>query len=280
MWQEWKEKVGRRLHAVVDGALESSSVALYDQSLRDMEDYIRHVEEAAVSMKAAAEGNKRRLAQHQEEAEILDTHLNQLLAEGQSEQAARVQQALNVKQSQIAETQAQIERQEGQHVALAHNWQMLKERLQVLRDERGSVVALVAQVRAERAISSIEYTLGGLAGLGGGSQISVMAGHVLQRLDEAEARLALVDVDAEVARAAAAIEEARIEEQLVERRRRLGLAVEEVNEFPETQVAEAQALPEEEAATGETETPGDHPPEAAPLEPEQGDPEITEESES
>ena len=243
VWQEWKEKIGERLHAIVDRALESSSVALYNQSLRDMEDYIRHVEEAAVSMKAAAEGNKRRLAQYQAEAEILDTRLNQLLAEGQSEQATRVQQALNVKRSQIAETQVQIERQEGQHVALAHNWQTLKERLRVLQGERGSVVALVAQARAERAISSIEYTLGGLAGLGSGSQISIMAGHIMQRLDEAEARLALVDVDLEVARAAAAIEEAQVEEQLMERRRRLGL-VQKVKEPPEKEATAEAATPE------------------------------------
>jgi hypothetical protein len=166
------------------------------------------------------------------------------LAEGQSEQATRVQQALNVKRSQIAETQVQIERQEGQHVALVHNWQTLKERLRVLQGERGSVVALVAQARAERAISSIEYTLGGLAGLGSGSQISIMAGHIMQRLDEAEARLALVDVDLEVARAAAAIEEAQVEEQLMERRRRLGL-VQKVKEPPEKEATAEAATPED-----------------------------------
>lgn len=266
-WQEWKEKIGGKLHAIVDRALENSSVALYDQSLRDMEDYIRHVEEAAVSMKAAAEGNKRHLAQYQSEAGILDTRLNQLLAESQAEQTPRVQQALNIKQGQIAETQEQIERQEEQHAALAHNWQMLKERLRVLQGERGSVVTLVALARAERAISGIECTLGGLTSLGDNSKVGVMAGHILQRLDEAEARLALVDVDAEVALAAAAIEEAQVEEQLVERRRRLGLVVEEVKEPPE-----------EEATTETTEAPEDEPPEAVPVEPAQGKhPEITEE---
>ncbi len=226
-WQEWKEKIGDRLHAAVDRALEDSSVALYDQSLRDMEEYIHHVEEAAVSMKAAAEGNKRRLTQHQAEADILDTRLNQLLTDGQTEDAQRVQQALNVKRQLIAETQAQIERQEEQHTALAHNWETLKERLSVLQGERGSVVALVALAKAQRTLGSIEHTLGGLTSLGGDSEIGAMAGHILQRLDEAEARLSLVDVDVEVTRAVAAIEEAQVEEQLMERRRRLGLAPEE-----------------------------------------------------
>jgi hypothetical protein len=237
-WQEWKEKIGDRLHAAVDRALENSSVALYDQSLRDMEDYIRHVEEAAVTMKAAAEGNKRRLAQYQAEAEVLDTRLDQLLAEGQAEQAPRVQQALNIKRQQISETQTQIERQEGQHAALVHNWQMLKERLVVLQGERGSVVALVALAEAQWTMGSIEHTLGGLANLSDDSEIGAMAGHILQRLNEAEARLALVDVDVEVAKAAAAIEEARVEEQLLERRRRLGLAPEETEEAQEEEVAE------------------------------------------
>lgn len=269
-WQEWKEKIGDRLHAIVDRALENSSVALYDQSLRDMQDYIRYVEEAAVSMKAAAEGNKRHLDQHLSEAEILETRLNQLLLEDRVEQAQRVQQALNIKRGQIAETQAQIERQEGQHIGLVHNWQTLGERLRVLQGERGSVVALVARAKVERAISSIEYTLGGLAGLGGYSEIGAMAAHIMQRLDEAEARLALVDVDAEVAQAAVAIEAARVEEQIKERRQRLGLAVEEVKEIPETPTVETQAPPVKEASTETADRSEDAPPEATPVEPEQG----------
>jgi phage shock protein A len=276
-WQEWTEKIGTKLHAIVDRALENSSVALYDQSLRDMEDYIHHVEEAAISMKAAAEGNKRHMAQYQSEAEILDTRLNQLLMQNQTEQSHRVQQALNIKRQQIANTQVQIERQEEQHDALVHNWQMLKERLRVLQGERGSVVALVARANAERAISSIEYTLGGLTRLGSDSEIGTMAGHILQRLDEAEARLELVDVDAEVARAAAAIEEVRVEEQLEERRRRLGL-VEEVQVPPETSKAEAQVPSEEEATTEAPESPQDALPKAAPAKPAQEEqPETTKE---
>jgi phage shock protein A len=277
IWQEWKERVGQSLHAFVDGALESSSVALYDQSLRDMEDYIRHVEEAAVSMKAAAEGNTRHLARYQDEAQILEVRLDQLLAEGQAEQAQRVQQALEVKKQQIAATQAQVERQEGQHLALAHNWQMLKERLQLLQGERGTVEALVALTRAERAIADIERTLGGLARLGADSEIGVMAGHILQRLDEAEARLALVDVDVQVARAAAAIEEAQVEEQLLERRHRLGLAVEEVSPSLETEGGEARALPEEGGEAEEIETPEDQAPEVVPIQAEPDRPEVTEE---
>ena len=267
-WQEWKQKIGDKLHAFVDRALENSSVALYDQSLRDMEEYIAHVEEAAVSMMAASEGNKRHLAQHQAETEVLDTRLNQLLREGQAEEAHRVQQALNVKQGQIAETQAQIERQSAQHTALVHNRQMLKDRLQVLQGERESVVALVALTRAERAIDNIEHTLGSLAGLGSDSEIGVMSGHILQRLDEAEAHLALVDVDAEVARAAAAIEAAQVEEQLVERRRRLGLVVEEAEAISDPPAAETQAPPDKEGVTETTEAQGNTAPKAVPPEPE------------
>jgi hypothetical protein len=277
MWQEWIDKLGRKLHAFVDSALESSSVALYDQSLRDMEDYIRYVEEAAVGMKAAAESNRRHLARYQDEAEILGTRLDRLLAEDQEEQAQRVEQVLNVKRQQIADTEAQIERQEGQHLALAHNWQTLKQRLQVLRGERGTVEALVAVTRAEQAIGNIEHTLGGLASLGDDSEIGVMAGHILGRLDEAEARLALVDVDVEVARAVAAIEEARVEEQLLERRRRLGLGVEDVSDSPGTQVVEAQAPPEEGATVEETVAPEDEAAETEPIEPESAGPEVADE---
>lgn len=231
-WQELKQKIGARLHAIVDQALENNSVALYDQSLRDMEATIDHVEEAAMGMKAAAEGNKRHLARYQSEAEVLQARLDQLLAENEAAQAQRVQQALSQRQRQIAETQAQIGRQEEQHAALLYNRETLKERLRVLQSERGSVVALMSKVKAERAVRDIETTLGGLTGLHDGSELGVMAGAIRQRLDEAEARLTLLDVNAEVMQAAEALEAARVEEQLQQRRRRLGL-IEEAEQAPE-----------------------------------------------
>ena len=251
-WQEWKSKIGEKLHVIVDRALENSSVALYDQFLRDMEDYIDHIEEAAVSMSAAAEGNKRHLIRHQSEAKILETRLTQLLAEEQTEQIQQVQQALNIKHQQIADTQTRIERQEGQHLALAHNWEALKGRLEVLRGERGSVVALVAKTKAERIIANIEYTLDGLAGLDAHSEIGIMAGQIIERLDKAEARLSLVDIDTTVAQAATAIEETRVEEQLVERRLRLGLA---------------QKPPAKEPVAKTEDVPENDPPEITPAEP-------------
>ena len=104
-----------------------------------------------------------------------------------------------------------------------------------------------------------------------------MAGHILQRLDEAEARLALVDVDVQVAQAAAAIEEAQVEDQLLERRHRLGLAVEEVSPSLETEGGEAQALPEEGGEAEEIETPKDEAPEVVPVQAEPDRPEVTEE---
>ncbi|MFZ5917291.1 MAG: PspA/IM30 family protein [Chloroflexota bacterium] len=265
-WQELMEKISTRLHAIVDRALESSSVALYDQSLRDMEAYIAHVEEAAVSMKAAAEGNKRHLNRFQSEAQILDSRLGQLQDGGQSEERLRVQQALHGKQQQIAETQAQITRQEEQHVALAHNWQMLQGRLRVLQAERSSVEALVARARAEQAIRSIEYTLGSLASLGDSSELGAMAGHIMQRLDEAEARLTLVKMDAEVAQAAAALEAAQAEQQLMERRRRLGLvqqppaaAPDPASSAPPSETTPVTETPSEDACppTEEPTAPGD-----------------------
>jgi phage shock protein A len=250
-WQALKQRIGERLHAIVDRALKNSSVALYDQSLRDMAATIDHVEEAAVGMKAAAEGNKRHLTRYRSEAEVLQARLDQLLAQGEAEQAQRVQQALSLRQQQIAETQAQIGRQEEQHTALVHNWETLKERLRLLQAERGSVEALVAKANAERAIRDIEYTLAGLTGLRDGSELGVMADAIWRRLDEAEARLALMDVDAEVVRAAEVLEEARVTEQIQQRRRRLGL------------IAEVEKGPEKEPPTPETD-PENGPPRSGP----------------
>ena len=60
------------LHRLVDRALENSSLALYDEDIRDMEQAFDHYEEATATMYAAARANERRLERHQEDVARLE----------------------------------------------------------------------------------------------------------------------------------------------------------------------------------------------------------------
>lgn len=226
------------LHRLVDRALENSSLALYDQDVRDMEQAIDHFEEATATMYAAARANERRLAQHQEDVERLERRLERLQAEGvppTTERMMVAQAELEAKQSLVVETQAQIERQQAQHETLKKRLAETQVVAETLKDARPRMESLLVLAKAYRSVEQVEMTLEALKGLGGDTEVAMVADSIYQRFSEAQARLQLMsqveDLELQVE-----LEQAEVEDQLAERRRRLGLE-------PEPDEVKAPATP-------------------------------------
>jgi phage shock protein A len=213
------------LHRLVDRALENSSLALYDQDVRDMEQAIDHFEEATVTMYAAARANERRLAQHQEDLERLEQRLERLQAEGVASTTERMmvaQAELEAKRGLVVETQAQIERQQDQYETLKKRSAETQVIAETLTDARPRLESLLVLARAYRSVEQVELTLEALRGLGGDTEVAMVADSIYQRFNEAQARLDLMNQvdDLEML---AELEQAEVEDQLAARRRRLGL---------------------------------------------------------
>jgi phage shock protein A len=222
------------LHRFVDRALENSSLALFDQDVRDMEAAIDHVEEAAATMYSAARANERRLAQHQEDVERLERRLERLAAQGVGPTSERVmvaQAELEAKRGLVEETRAQIGRQQAQYETLQKRVPELNLRAQTLRDTRPRLESLLVLARAYRGVERVEMTLEALRGLGGDTEVAMVADSIYQRLAEAQARQDLIH-QSEDLEILAALEQAEVEDQLTRRRQRLGLE-------PEAEVVEA-----------------------------------------
>jgi phage shock protein A len=243
------------LHRFVDRALEKNSLIFYDQDLRDMDQAIAHLEEAASTMYAAARSNERQLARHQEDVAQLERRIEWLAAKGvepTSEKMMVAQAELEAKRGLVIDTQAQIERQQAQYETLAKKAAETKVIAQTLRDSRPRMESLLVLSRAYRSVERVELTLDGLRGLGGDTEVGEVANSIYQRFYEAEARLEAIR-QTEDLEMLAELEQAGAEDQLAARRRRLGLE-------PELAVPEAQ--PQE--VVPEPESP---PPEPAPEEP-------------
>ena len=114
---------------------------------------------------------------------------------------------------------------------------------QTLRDSRPRMESLLALTRAYRSVERVELTLESLRGLQGQGEIADVAESIYQRFYEAEVRLeairAATDLDM-----LAEIEQLEVEDQLLARRQRLGMAPEqEVPEPPKEADAPAPAEP-------------------------------------
>lgn len=236
------------LHRFVDRALANNSLVLFDQDVRDMEAAVDHVEEAAINMYAAARANERRLARHQEKVERLERRVERLNAAGVAPTTERVMVAqadLEATRGLVKETLAQIERQQAQYETLAKNQIELKVRAETLQDSRPRLESLLVLARAYRSIEQVEMTLEALRGLGGDTEVAMIADDIYQRFGEAQVRLDAIR-QADDLEMLAELEQVEVEDQLTERRRRLGLEPEpEQVEAPETPVPDEPSPPPE-----------------------------------
>jgi phage shock protein A len=230
------------LHRFVDRALENDSLLLYDQDVRDMEAAIDHLEEATTGMYAAARANERRLERHRDQLQKLEQRLERMVAEGvgpTSEQMITLQAELDVKRAMVAETQSQIERQQNQYETLRKRLAETDVMARTLKDERPRLESLIALARAYRSVERVELTLDGLRGLGGDTEVAMVADSIYKRFNAAQARLDLIR-EVDDLEMLVELERVEVEDQLDERRRRLGLAPEEETAPPTETTTEPQ----------------------------------------
>jgi phage shock protein A len=221
------------LHRFVDRALANNSLVLYDQDVRDMDSAIDHLEEATTTMYAAARANERRLAEHQQGLERLSERVERYKATEVPETSERMMVAIGemaAKQGLVAETQAQIERQQGQYEALRRQLAEAKVVAQTLKDQRPRMESLLTLARAYHSVERVEMTLEALRGLGGDSEVATVAESIYERFNVAQARLEMIQ-RADDLEMLAELEQAEVADQLEMRRHRLGL--ETTQEEPE-----------------------------------------------
>jgi hypothetical protein len=196
-------------------------------------------------MYAAARANERRLAQQQEDALRLEQRLTRLQVDGaaaMSESRMIAEAELMAKRELVAGTQAQIERQQAQYEALQRESAETRVLATTLTDERPRLESLLALVRAYRSVERVELTLEALRGHGGDAEVATIADNIFQRFSEAQARIEMMR-QAEDLEVLAQLEEAEVEDQLAERRHRLGLESEPGPVKPPA-TASAPATPE------------------------------------
>jgi hypothetical protein len=126
------------------------------------------------------------------------------------------------KKGLVTETEVQIERQHAQYETLAKTLAETKVRAEALQDTRPRLESLLVLARAYRSVELVELTLDALRGVGGDTEVALVADGIYQRFGEAQARIDLINqvTDVEIL---VELERDEVEDQLEVRRRRLGL---------------------------------------------------------
>jgi len=213
--------ISANLHAIVDAALRSNSIAVVDQYIRQIEDNLEDLEDATATVGGQVKTLRRKLEEYRSKAEELDRNIDLFLKEGKDEVAAAAQSKLNSTQRLIANYEEQLARLEKEYEALQDARLKLEAKLTSIRQEREELQALLDLARSKeltaRAISSLDDLAGS-----GDADVARIAESIRARLDKAAARTEMLATSLE-AQMDEILERHIIDQQLAERKKRLGL---------------------------------------------------------
>ena len=219
------EKVGvlirANLHALVDEALKKNSVAVLDEYIRQAENNLEDLEDAAATVGGNVRTLERKYKEYQSKADELDRNIDILLQKGKDELAVAAQSKLNSTARLAEDYREQWERQQREYQALINAKLKLEAKLTTIKQEREELQALLELAKSKEITAKAIQSLDDVVGVGD-ADIARIGDSIRARLDKASARSELAasrleDQMDEV------LERSAIDIQLEERKRRLGL---------------------------------------------------------
>ncbi len=231
------------LHAMVDKALDQNSVAVLDEYIRQAENNLDDLEEALITVKGQVKTLKRKYDTYKAEAESIDRDIDRLLNLGKEDLAMAAQSQFNTKMDLADEYRQQYLNQKREADKLADARLKLEARLRTIKQEREHVLGLLELAKTKEIAAKSMKSLDALEGVGD-SDISRVADKIRARIDRADA-----EVEMRAGRLSNQMDDVlgkdRLQGQLAERKRRLGLGAEEEEEALEDfedELAESEEL--------------------------------------
>lgn len=211
--------ISANLHSIVDRALESNSLKVMDEYIRQAEKNLDALEDSAATVGGTVKTLKRKYEEFAAAAEKLDRDIDTLVLKGKDDLAAAAQAELNTKQQLAQEYYEQWQAQEQQYQNMLKMRLQLEAKMTTIKQEREHLRSLIELAEAKKVTTTTIKSLDGLAKTGD-AEINSMADKIRARLDQEDARM-----DIATERLSDQIDEAvrggEIDRQLEERRRRL-----------------------------------------------------------
>lgn len=214
--------ISANLHDMVDRALEANSVAVMKQYIRDAEDNLTELEEAAATVGGEVKTLERKYKEYKKKADKLDRNIDTLLMQGKTDLARAAQNELNSTRRLQEQYHEQWVRQEREYEALLNARLKLQAKLKTIRQEQKELAALLELAKSKETTVKAIKSLDDLMGVGD-SDIARMGEAIRGRLDRATAYSEMY-ADRLDSQMDEALGKAEIDLQLEERKRRLGLA--------------------------------------------------------
>lgn len=213
--------ISANLHHMVDIALKNNSPAVIDQYIRQVENNLEDLEDAAATVGGEVKSLQRKVNEYEQKANELDRAIDAFLVEGADNAAVAAQSKLNSTQRLVETYHEQTARQQEEFEKLLGAKVKLEARLSTMKQEREELTSLLELAKSKEKTVKAMKSLDDLMGSGDGD-ISGIAESIYKRLDKAstatELRAASLDEQMDEV-----LEKSALDGQLLERRRKLGL---------------------------------------------------------
>jgi phage shock protein A len=178
--------ISANLHSMVDQALKTNSLGVIDQYIRQVEDQLENLTDAAATVGGELRSLKRKLEEHKEKANELDKAIDALLVEGNDATAQAAQSRLNSTHQLIETYSAQVIRLEGEYQKLLEAKVKLEARAATMKQQRMELQSLLELAKSKEIVVKSMKGLDDIMG-SGDSDISRLAQGIYARLDKATA---------------------------------------------------------------------------------------------
>ena len=213
--------ISANLHSLVDNALKANSVAVLDEYIRQAEDNLDDLQDALVTVRGQVKTLRRKYDMFQAEADQLDADIDRLLKLGKEDLAVAAQSQYNSKAALAQEYKTQYEKQQVEADKLGDARLKLEAKMTTIKQEREHMLALLELAKSKEIAAKTIRSLDDLQGIGD-SDIARVGDQIRARLDRADAEMEVQSTSLE-AQMDDVLGKAGLEDQLAERKRRLGL---------------------------------------------------------
>jgi phage shock protein A len=216
--------VSANLHSLVDRALKANSVAVLDEYIRQAENNLDDLQDALVTVRGQVKTLERKWKLFQAEADQIDADIDRLLKAGKEDLAVAAQAQYNSKADMAEQYRDQYEKQKAEADKLGDARLKLEAKLTTIKQEREHLLALLELAKSKEIAAKTIRSLDDLQGIGD-SDIARVGDAIRSRLDRADAEVETY-ADRLDNRMDEVLQTAKLDDQLAERRRRLGLGSE------------------------------------------------------
>ena len=221
LFQKVQTLISANLHSMVDRALKSNSVAVLDEYIRQAENNLEDLEDALITVRGQVKTLERKWKMFQAEADQLDADIDRLLQAGKEDLAMAAQVQYNSKADMASQYREQYQNQKREADRLGDARLKLEAKLTTIKQEREHLLALLELAKSKELASKTIRSLDDIQGIGD-SDIARVGDAIRARLDRADAEMESYSERLDV-KMDEVLEKGRLDGQLLERRRRLGL---------------------------------------------------------